>query len=176
MVATGNGVPGAVESGGLLVEDGAAAEFVGLVVGTGAVIGGDWAVVSWFVDGVLVVSACWLHPYSNNPISVPAAAIWIFRNDFIFIIPLFRRVVFDVLHRLFLLGRGAVGPMISGRIAELRNFEAKNGDLVGYVNAPIVHVLYLNSVAVLEIVERAPWFVLYDNLRVGRDHEFLGNR
>lgn len=115
IVATGNGVPADVESGGLLVEDGAAAEFGGLLVGVGAVIGGvDWVVVSWFVDGVLVVSACWLHPYSNNPISTPAAAIWIFRIDFIFIIPLFRRVVFDVLHRLFLLGRGAAGPMISG--------------------------------------------------------------
>jgi hypothetical protein len=88
----GNGVPGAVESGGVLVEDGAVAESGGMLVGAGAVAcGADWAAVSWFVDSALVVSACWLHPYSNNPISVPAAAIWIFRIDFIFIIPFFGR-------------------------------------------------------------------------------------
>jgi len=37
------------------------------------------------------------------------------------------------------------------------------------VNTIIVGVLYLNSVADHEIVERALWFAFYDNLRVGRD-------
>jgi hypothetical protein len=82
---TGSGVPADVESVGLLVEDGAVAESGGLLVGVGAVVCGvGWAVVSWFVDGALVVSACWLHPYSNKPTSVLTAAIWIFRNSSIF--------------------------------------------------------------------------------------------
>jgi hypothetical protein len=84
---TGSGVPADVESGELLVEDGAVAESVGLLGGAGAGVG--WAVVWWLVDGVLVVCPCWLHPYSNNPTSILAAAIWILRNDFIFIIRLF---------------------------------------------------------------------------------------
>jgi hypothetical protein len=37
--------------------------------------------------GTLVVSACWLHPHSNKPASALAAMIWIFRNNFIFVIP-----------------------------------------------------------------------------------------
>jgi hypothetical protein len=84
---TGSGVPADVESVGLLVEDGAAAESVGLFGGAGAV-GGGWAVVWWLVDGALVVCPCWLHPYSNNPTSKLAAAIWTSCIDFAVIIPL----------------------------------------------------------------------------------------
>jgi hypothetical protein len=58
------------------------------VVGVGGI---DWATGSWFVDGALVVSACWPHPDSNKPASTLAAAIWIFCNDFIFMIPSFTR-------------------------------------------------------------------------------------
>lgn len=62
----------------------------GLLVGVGAVACGvDWAIVSWFVNGALVVSPCWLHPYSESPTRALAAAIWIFRVDFIFIFRLF---------------------------------------------------------------------------------------
>jgi hypothetical protein len=77
IVVTGSGDPAVVESGGLLVEAGA------VVVG-----GVGWAVVWWLADGALVVCPCWLHPYSNNPTSILAAAIWTFCIDFTFIIPL----------------------------------------------------------------------------------------
>jgi hypothetical protein len=90
IVATGSGDAAVVESGELLVVDGAAAESGGLLVGAGTVTCGvDWAIVSWFVDGALVVSTCWLHPHSDKLTSVPATAIWIFRIDFILTIPLF---------------------------------------------------------------------------------------
>jgi hypothetical protein len=71
IVATGSGDAAVVEFGGLLV--GASA----------ATCGAGWAVVSWFVDGALVISPRWLHPYSESPASAPAMAIRIFRNDFI---------------------------------------------------------------------------------------------
>jgi hypothetical protein len=58
------------------------------VVGVGGI---DWATGSWFFDGALVVSTCWLHPLRNKPTSVLATAIWIFCNDFMFMIPLFKR-------------------------------------------------------------------------------------
>jgi hypothetical protein len=84
IAVTGSGDAAVVESGGLLVEDGAVAESGGLLVGVGAVICGvGWAVISWFVDGTLVVSPCWLHPYRDKPTSALAATIWIFCNDFI---------------------------------------------------------------------------------------------
>jgi len=54
------------------------------VVGVGGI---DWATGSWFVDAVMGVAACWLHPLSNKPTSALAAAIWSFCNDFIFSIP-----------------------------------------------------------------------------------------
>lgn len=59
IAVTGSGDAAVVESGRLLVGDGAVAESGGLLVGAGAV---GWVVVSWFVDGALVVSCCWLHP------------------------------------------------------------------------------------------------------------------
>jgi hypothetical protein len=71
IVVSGSGVPAVVESGELLV-------------GAGAVIAGvGWTVVARFVDGALVVSPGWLHPYSNNPTSALTAISWIFRSDFI---------------------------------------------------------------------------------------------
>jgi hypothetical protein len=84
IAVTGSGDAAVTESGELLVGDGAVAESGVLLVGVGAAVCGvGWVVVSWFVDGALVVSVCWLHPYSNKPTSVLAAAIWIFCNDFI---------------------------------------------------------------------------------------------
>lgn len=60
----------------------------GLLVGVGAVICGvDWAAGSWVAGGTLGVSLCWLHPHSDKPTSALAAAIGIFRNDFIFVTP-----------------------------------------------------------------------------------------
>jgi hypothetical protein len=63
-----------------------------LLVGIGAVICAvDGASGSRVAGGALGVSRCWLQPHSNKPTSALAAAIWIFRNDFIFVIPFFRR-------------------------------------------------------------------------------------
>jgi hypothetical protein len=86
----------------------------GMLVGVGAVICGvDWVADSWVAGGALGVSPCWLHPHSDKPTSALAAAIWIFRNDFIFVIPFFKRAFADEPHRRSLLGRGAAGPVIS---------------------------------------------------------------
>jgi hypothetical protein len=63
IAVSGSGVPADVESGELLVEDGAVAESGGLFGGVGAVVAGvGWTVVSWFVNGALVVGPCWPHP------------------------------------------------------------------------------------------------------------------
>jgi hypothetical protein len=56
----------------------------------------------------------------------------------------------------------------------LRSFEAEDGDLVRYVKAAFVEILYLDSRADREIIERALGFVFYDNLRICRDGECLG--
>jgi hypothetical protein len=89
----------------------------GAVVGSGRLLVGvvavDWALVSWVAGGALGVCACWLHPHSDNPTRALAAAVWIFRSDFIFVIPFFRRAIAGDPHRRSLLGRGAVGAMIS---------------------------------------------------------------
>jgi hypothetical protein len=112
IVVTGSGDAVVVESGGLLVGTGAVAESGRLLVGVGAdICGVGWAVVSWFVDGALVVSPCWLHPYSDNPTSIPAVVIWIFRNEFILrylllLSGIFRRSILIVSR-----GRGLVNPM-----------------------------------------------------------------
>ena len=123
------------------------------VVGVGGI---DWATGSWFVDAVMGVAACWLHPLSNKPTRALAAAIWSFCNDFIFIIPF--------------LSEGVL------KFAELRNFETNKGDLVRDVNTIIVGVLYLNSVTDHEIAERAPWFVFDDNFRISRNYKLLLGR
>jgi hypothetical protein len=71
--------------------DGAGVGAGGLLVGVGAVICGvDWAAGSWVAGGALGVSPCWLHPHSDKPTSALVAAIWIFRNDFIFVTPFFK--------------------------------------------------------------------------------------
>jgi hypothetical protein len=94
-VAAGNGF---VETG--IADSGSNDEFV-VAAGTSLVIAGTEFVTELdglFVDvvcatgscvaaGALVVSACWLQPYSNKPASALAAVIWIFRNNFIFFIP-----------------------------------------------------------------------------------------
>lgn len=72
-----------VETG--IVASGSNAEFV-VAAGTSLVIAGAefvaTAVVSLVeigaVAGALVVSACWLQPYSNKPANALAAVIWIF--------------------------------------------------------------------------------------------------
>jgi hypothetical protein len=63
----------------------------GLFVGAGAVARAvDWladAADSCVAGGGLGVSLCWLHPHSDNPASVNAAAIWILRIKFTFVTP-----------------------------------------------------------------------------------------
>ena len=84
------GVETPVGDSGLLVEV-ADESVVGtgrLLVDAGGVICGvAWVTGSWVACGAVVVGTCWLHPYSDKLTSVLAAAIWIFRNDFIFVIP-----------------------------------------------------------------------------------------
>ena len=64
----------------------------GLLVGVGAVICAvDGASGSRVAGGALGVSLCWLHPHSDKPASALAAVIWIFRKDFIFVMPFFSR-------------------------------------------------------------------------------------
>jgi hypothetical protein len=109
----------------------------------------DWVNGSWAACVAVGVSACWLHPHSSKPASAVAAAIWIFFID----------VIFSTL-----------------KMVELRSLEAQKGDLVRDVKTIIVRVLYLNSVADHEIVERAPRFVFDDNLRVSRDGKLLLGR
>jgi hypothetical protein len=100
-VVSGSGDEGDVGAGGVLV-------------GIGAVICGvEWATGSWVAGGVLGVSRCWLHPYSVKPTSAVAAAIWIFRDDFIFVIPFSKSAFVDEPHRTSLPGSSAAGPMIS---------------------------------------------------------------
>jgi hypothetical protein len=88
LVTVGVEIP--VGDSGLLVEV-ADESVVGtgrLLVDAGGVICGvDWVTGSWVACGAVVVGACWLHPYSDKLTSVLAAVIWIFRNDFIFVIP-----------------------------------------------------------------------------------------
>jgi hypothetical protein len=66
---------GAVVAGGV----------VGLLVEVGATACDiDWVAASGVAGGAVVVSGCWLHPYSARPARALVAAIWNFRNDFIF--------------------------------------------------------------------------------------------
>jgi len=67
IVTSGSGDEAGVEPGGLLVG-------VGAVIG-GVICGIGWAVASRFVDGGLVVSPFWLHPYRDKHTSALAAAI-----------------------------------------------------------------------------------------------------
>ena len=93
--AVGNSfvVVGIVVSGSA---DGAGGGAGKLLVGVGAVISGvDWAAGSWVAGGALGVSRCWLHPHSDKPTSALAAVIWIFRNDFILVIP-FSMLTFSI--------------------------------------------------------------------------------
>jgi hypothetical protein len=68
----------------------------GLLMGAGAVIVVVVCVVDWAVGSLVaaggrpVVCTCSLHPHRNSPINALAAAIWIFRIGFIFVIPYFR--------------------------------------------------------------------------------------
>ena len=105
IVVSGRGDVAVVEDGGLLMgfadsdDTGVGGSLVtvgvetpvgdsGLLVEVGAVICGvDWVTGSWVACGAVVVGTCWLHPYSDKLTSVLAAVIWIFRNDFIFVIP-----------------------------------------------------------------------------------------
>jgi hypothetical protein len=76
-----------VGAAGLLVRFGG----VGLLVEVRAVIGGvDWAACAWESDGSPVVCGCWLHPHSDKPTRALAAAICIFRIDFILASPFFK--------------------------------------------------------------------------------------
>jgi hypothetical protein len=112
IVVSGSGDVAVVEDGGLLmgfadsddtgvgglsvtVADEAPVGASGLLVGVSdesveRVGGVDWVTGSWDACGALGVATCWLHPIRNKPASALAAAIWIFCNDFIFVIPLFK--------------------------------------------------------------------------------------
>jgi hypothetical protein len=79
IVVSGSGGGAGVEAGGLLVR-------VGAIIC--AVAGASGSRVA---GGALGFSPCWLHPHSDKPTSALAAAIWIFRNDSIFVIPFFGR-------------------------------------------------------------------------------------
>jgi len=82
MAVSGSGAVAVVEDGELdVLSDGL------LVRGAVATDGAAWVVVSGVAVEVLGVSLCWLHPHNNKPANALAAAIWIFRIDFIFIIP-----------------------------------------------------------------------------------------
>jgi hypothetical protein len=92
-VESGIVVSGSGDEADVAVDVGANVGVDRLLVEVGAVIdavvcGVDWAAASRVVAGGRpVVSGCWLHAHSDKPTSALAAAIWIFRNDFIFAIP-----------------------------------------------------------------------------------------
>jgi hypothetical protein len=78
-----------------------------------------------------------------------------------------------IYHGLYLFSLFQLTRDFQLRTAKLRSLETKKGNLVRHVGSFIVGVLYLNSVADHEIVERALRFVLYDNLRVCWDRKLL---
>jgi hypothetical protein len=80
------------------IDDGVGVEAGSWLVKVGSVTWGvDWAVGSGAAGGALVASGCWLHPHSEKPTPTRAlaAAIWIFRNAFIVVIPFFEPAFTD---------------------------------------------------------------------------------
>jgi hypothetical protein len=88
-----------------------------------------------------------VHPYSDNPTSVQAAAIWTFRIDFILSFP-FRAGISRLSAPTVTFGpRCNWAQDFQLKITELRSLETKKGNLVRYVSTVTVSVLYPNSVA-----------------------------
>ncbi len=103
-------------------DDGVGVEAGSWLVGVGSVTCGvGWAACDWVAGGSPVVSGCWLHPHSEKPTKALAAAIRIFRNGFIVVIPFFEPAFGDG----FQLNRGATEPEVrewkSGALREPRH-------------------------------------------------------